>query len=414
MGAMLQEGADGELKLPPKAGNATFTGLGEGWPSRGLGLPRRRFLRDMGAGAAAVPLLGALGKLLGGPAAEARQATAAFPTENPWPKYPAYRFALVCHRATDPLFVPTRLGAKDACALFGTSFTWNGSASGLVTEMVDAFEDALDNQVDGIGVCVVDPEAFNGLTNQALSSGIPVIAFNAQAPASSGNNAMAYIGQDHFAAGVALASRAVADLKPGETAAAMVGTPSSHTEQSRVSGAASVFKKSRVHLDQVVVGTDEARAARNIEAWYKAHRGARFIFASEDGGGAALARASKRLGLASKGVRAASFNVSSTVLQAVSKGVLAFTIDQQTYPQGFLAILELFLYNLSGGLISPFDVDTGHKFVTKENVGEYLGHRDTWEGTSTTPSVLPPPKRIRPSGASQQTGGPPGEWRGNR
>ncbi|MDA8301339.1 MAG: substrate-binding domain-containing protein [Actinomycetota bacterium] len=362
-------------------------------------MPRRRFLQNAGAAAAVAPFLAAFADALGGRVAQAQASggSTAFPTHNPWPKYPAYRFAMVSHRTGDPFFVPTRIGANDASALLGTSYTWGGSASEVVSEMVATLEEALDNQVDGIALCVFDPKAFNSETDEALSRGIPVVAFNVEAPAGSGNNAMAYVGQDHFAAGVALAERAKKYLQPGDTVGAMIATPSSHEEQSRVAGAMSVFKAVGAKVARVVVGTNEQQATANIEAWYSSHPGARFVFASAGYNGAALADAVEKLGLSSKGVRAAAFDVGGRVLQAVNKGTLAFTLDEQAYLQGFVPLLQLFLYNISGGLISPFDVDTGHKLVTRQNVGQYLLHRDTWEGSSTIPVVLTPPKSIRSS-----------------
>ncbi|HXR23311.1 MAG TPA: hypothetical protein VN786_12205 [Acidimicrobiales bacterium] len=39
-------------------------------------------------------------------------------------------------------------------------------------------------------------------------------------------------------------------------------------------------------------------------------------------------------------------------------------------------------------------MDTGHKLVTKENVGDYLLRRDSWEGSSTVPMVFTPPAKI--------------------
>ena len=86
--------------------------------------------------------------------------------------------------------------------------------------------------------------------------------------------------------------------------------------------------------------------------------------------------------------------MSGPVLQEISKGNLVFTLDQQAYLQGFLPIFELFVYAITGGLIIPVDVDTGHKLVTKENVGDYLSRRDSWEGSSTVPVVFTPPRKI--------------------
>jgi simple sugar transport system substrate-binding protein len=260
--------------------------------------------------------------------------------------------------------------------------------------MVDALQDAIDDKVDGIACCVVDPKAFNAVTDQALAAGIPVVAFNAKAPAGTGNNAMAYIGQDFYGAGAALAERALAQVTKGDLVGGIIGTQGSLTEQARMSGAASALRTAGVDLAQVVVGTTEGPAATKIEAWYKQHQDVKFMFASTEGTGAALGMAFQKLGLAKKGIGGAAFDVGGPVLEEISKGNLTFAVDQQAYLQGFLPIFELFVYNITGGLILPVDVDTGHKYVTKENVADYLLYRDSWEGSSTVPVVLTPPRRV--------------------
>lgn len=359
-------------------------------------LSRRRFLRNAGIGAAAVPFISAFAEALGGADVAAQEPPSRRPasSKDPWPKRPAYRFAMVCHQTADPFFVPVRAGANDACALLGATYTWDGSATGRTTEMVDAFDDAIDDRVDGIACCVVDPTAFNTVTDQALAAGIPVVAFNAEAPATSGNHAMSYIGQDVYAAGAALAERMLPHLKKGDLVGGMMGAPASAIEQGRMSGAASVFSSAGAHLAQVVVGTTQGPAATRIEAWYKEHQDVKFMFATAASSGAAVGSVIQNLGLAKKGVGGAAFDVSGPVLQEISKGNLVFTLDQQAYLQGFLPIFELFVYAITGGLIIPVDVDTGHKLVTKENVGDYLSRRDSWEGSSTVPVVFTPPRKI--------------------
>jgi simple sugar transport system substrate-binding protein len=358
-------------------------------------LSRRRFLHNAGIGAASVPFLGAFVEALGGANAAAQGQPSRPPasSKDPWPERPAYRFAMVCHQTADPFFVPLRTGANDACALLGATYTWDGSATGMTAEMVAAFDDAIDNQVDGIACCVVDPKAFNAVTDQALAAGIPVVAFNAEA-ATSGNHAMSYIGQDFYAAGAALAERMLPHLQKGDLVGGMIGAPASVTEQGRMNGAASVFRTAGVDLAQVVIGTIDRPAATRIAAWYKEHQGVKFMFATAGSNGAAVASVIQKLALAKRGTGGAAFDVSSPVLQEVSKGNLVFTLDQQAYLQGFLPIFELFVYNVTGGLIIPVDVDTGHKYVTKENVGDYLSRRDSWEGSSTVPVVFTPPRKI--------------------
>ena len=59
----------------------------------------------------------------------------------------------------------------------------------------------------------------------------------------------------------------------------------------------------------------------------------------------------------------------------IQDGTLDFTIYQDPYLQGFLPVLYMYLYNLSGGVLSPPDTDTGLSVVTKANVGPLRGRQ---------------------------------------
>ena len=57
------------------------------------------------------------------------------------------------------------------------------------------------------------------------------------------------------------------------------------------------------------------------------------------------------------------------------------------YQQGFLPILQLYLYKASQTLSGLADTDTGLKFITKATVGPYNNTKSRFEGTSSTPGV---------------------------
>jgi simple sugar transport system substrate-binding protein len=69
------------------------------------------------------------------------------------------------------------------------------------------------------------------------------------------------------------------------------------------------------------------------------------------------------------------------------------TIDQQAYLQGFDTIMQLFLWNVSGGLMKPTNTDTGLGIVTKDNVTPYLT-ANRFEGTSKSKKALSTPSSI--------------------
>src|SRR5579884_2574325 len=130
--------------------------------------------------------------------------------------HPKWHFVFVNHVTTNEFFVPTQYGIKDACDLLGCTYQWTGSENSIAGEMVNAMNTAIAAKADGIAVAIVDPTAFNDPVERALNAGIPVVSYNADAPASSGNKRLAYIGQDLFQSGVALGQRLVLLVPSGD------------------------------------------------------------------------------------------------------------------------------------------------------------------------------------------------------
>ena len=60
-----------------------------------------------------------------------------------------------------------------------------------------------------------------------------------------------------------------------------------------------------------------------------------------------------------------------------------FTIDQQPYLQGFIPILQLFMYQASQTLSGIADTNTGLKFLDKTTVVPYNNTKSRYEGTSS-------------------------------
>ncbi len=151
-------------------------------------LPRRALLRGVTAGSAAAMLSLA--------AERAGAADAA-----PYPEHPRWKFVFVNHVTTNAFFVPCQYGIQDACALLGCDYQWTGSETSDVAQMVNAMNAAIAGKADAIAVCIVDPHGFDRPVAKALDAGIPVFSYNADAPHSSGNRRLAYIGQDLFLSG---------------------------------------------------------------------------------------------------------------------------------------------------------------------------------------------------------------------
>ena len=306
-----------------------------------------------------------------------------------YPSHPKWNFVFVNHVTTNPFFVPTIYGIQDACALVNCTYQWTGSDNSIVGDMVNAMNAAISANADGIAVAIIDPTAFNAPVEQALSSGIPVVSYNADAPASSGNKRLAYIGQDLYQSGYSLGQRIVS-LVPSGDIAGFIATPGSLNIQPRIDGAKAAIQASGkpINFVEIATGAQTNDELTRIDAYYLGHTNLKGMVAVDGGSTAGLGQVMAKYGLQAKGIHAGGFDLEPLTLQAVQQGNLDFTIDQQPYLQGFFPVLQLFLYKLSGGLLQPSDTDTGLLFVDKNNVGPYLNTQTRFEGSSSAQKVV--------------------------
>jgi simple sugar transport system substrate-binding protein len=101
-----------------------------------------------------------------------------------------------------------------------------------------------------------------------------------------------------------------------------------------------------------------------------------------------VAQIMQKYNLAQSGIHAGGYDLTPTTLDLLNQGHLDFTIDQQPYLQGFLPLVQLFLYKLSGGLQQPGDTNTGLLFVTRQNVAPYLKTKTRFEGSTDKQLVV--------------------------
>ncbi len=298
------------------------------------------------------------------------------------PKHPEWKFVFVNHVTTNPFFVPTQYGIADGC-----TYQWTGSETSVASQMVNAMDAAITAKADGIAVSLVDLHAFNEPTKRALEAGIPVFSYNADAK---GNDRLAYIGQDLYASGQALGRRIVELVGEGHVVG-FIATPGQLNIQPRLDGAKEAIKASgkNIVLDEVATGPTVNEEVSRVDAYYVGHKDIKGMFAVDAGSTMSVGKAMEKYGLHAKGVRAGGFDLLPQTLDAIAKGDLDFTIDQQPYLQGFYTIMEMAMFKFSGGLTGPAEINTGLKFVTKDNVEPYRSTKSRYEGNSSVEAVIP-------------------------
>jgi simple sugar transport system substrate-binding protein len=233
---------------------------------------------------------------------------------------------------------------------------------------------------------VTDKTAFKAGVDSALDQGIPVVSYNADgARGDPGTNRLAYIGQDLYNSGFQLGTR-VAQLMPnGGDAVGFIATPGSLNIQPRIDGAKDAIEASgkNINFSDVASGAELPKELSTIDAYSQGHQNLKGMFAVDAGSTEAVGKVVAKYNLKQKGVVAGGFDLNPATLQAIRAGHLDFTIDQQPYLQGFLPVLQLYMYKLSGGLVAPSETNTGLLFVDKNNVGPYLTTKTRYEGSTT-------------------------------
>lgn len=294
--------------------------------------------------------------------------------------HPRWRFVFINHALTNPFFVPAMNGSRDAASLLGVEVKWAGSTSSEVGQMVKAMRHAIAEKVDGIAVSLIDPTAFNGATRLALKHGTPVLSYNADGGRQ--NRRLAYIGQDNYQSGLELGARIVQLCSTGDVYL-FIATPGQGNIQPRVDGALDAIRDSgkRIRVHVVATGVHVGHERKKIEATYLANKSLRGLFAVDAGSTAGVAEVMRKYRLHKRGVRGAGYDLLPVTLRAIHDRNLDFTIDQQPYLQGFLPVLQMFLYRYSGRLVAPADTNTGLNFVTRRNVERYLKRDSRFEGT---------------------------------
>jgi simple sugar transport system substrate-binding protein len=279
-----------------------------------------------------------------------------------------YKFVVITHATAVPFFVPVRKGAEDAGKLVGADVVYTGPSGFDIQQQVEFVKSAIAQKVDGIAMTLPDANAFNAVVKEAMSKGIPVIAINADAPAS---GRLAYIGQGNYDAGRSMGKQIVSLLPNGGDVLLTIHTAGAENLEDRIRGVKDVLDSQggKFKYRVVATGTDMVRAVSLISSALQANPNIKGMFGVEEITGSAIGQIIERDHLKGK-VMGGGFDLVTDELNAILKGNMQFTIDQQPYLQGFQGVMELYL--LKKFNLTPCDINTGIAPVTQANVQEVM------------------------------------------
>jgi simple sugar transport system substrate-binding protein len=384
-------------KIDPKVDEAIQTLNMKDGPSR------RRLLQGTGlvsaAGAATALLAACTSASSNGSGTVNITESGAAAVAGNFPKTPSWKFWFVNHATTNEFFTPTKYGYADAAALLGLPTpNWGGDPNSNETNMINYMKSALSAKADGIALAAISDTAFTSAVSQAMDSGVPVVSYNADGSykngvPSIGSNRLAYIGQALFISGQVMGEQIKTLVPGGGHIVIFISTPGTGNVQPRFDGAKAVLGSS-YQIDEIGTTTVDGTELSTMKSYLLGHKSTlKGAFAADSGSTANLAAA---LAGAGTSVPSGGFDTDPRTLTGLQSGKVNFSLFQDPYLQGFLPVLYMYLYNLSGGQLAPPDTDTGLTVLNKGNVGQFT-KSSRFQGGSSGQQYLQ-----RPAGAIKQ------------
>lgn len=295
-------------------------------------------------------------------------ACAPTPAPAPTPPPPEFTFYIVSHGGpADPFWGVVMKGMEDAAAALNVKAIYSGPEKFSIEELVNLLNSAIAAKPDGLAVTITDPKALDEPLRGAIDQGIPVIAINVADPRPEGERIpyMFYIGMDEYLGGKQAAKRMLSVRTPKRAVCAIHEVGHVGLE-ARCKGFAEVMSEAGVPVEKLDIGTDPTAAVEVIKSYFAKNPDTDAIQTLGPLGAIPAIQFLKESGLAGK-VLHGSFDIDEVTLGGIKDGITLFSIDQQQYLQGYMAVVWLYLYNKY--LLRPAnDVLTGPGFVDSSNV----------------------------------------------
>lgn len=276
-----------------------------------------------------------------------------------------YTIAMVTHeQAGDTFWDKIRAGAQDAAKAHGIDLKYSNNENG--PDQATLVQNAIDSKVDGLAVTLSSADAVVPVAKKAADAGIAVVAFNQGLDQYKQAGAKMYFGSDEDLAGQAVGQRLTQDGAAGKVLC-VIQAQGSVALETRCAG----VKKAAPNTENLQVnGADLPSVQQTIQAKLAEDSSITAIVTL----GAPVAMAAIPA-IKSSGSRTelATFDLNEDAAKAIQDGSISFSVDQQPYVQGYMAVEALWL-NLSNGndLGGGKPVLTGPSFVDKSNIAQIL------------------------------------------
>jgi simple sugar transport system substrate-binding protein len=277
--------------------------------------------------------------------------------------------------------------------LTGSMKTFEEKYPGVKTEYLSTNEYSLQNFIailnqaiathpDGIAVPILNSQALQPILDKAISSGIPVVAFNISDPRPVGQRIkyLTYVGGDEYLTGLKLGEH-VAELVnagkiPKPTRVMVANHDATHQGlKARARGMTDAMKKINVPVDELIIGADPAQARSVMQSYLGTHKDVNYIFCVASWSSPWAYSVADQMGLkpklADKGLTIVTVDESPDALEGIKDGKVLECNSQGFWLQGYLP-MEILYFNKKMGMSPISDVVTGPIIIDQTNVDQWI------------------------------------------
>lgn len=275
-----------------------------------------------------------------------------------------YTIAMVTHETPgDTFWDKIKAGAQQAATNYGIDLKYSNDPD--PAKQATLIQNAVDSKVDAIATTLATPDALASSVQGARDAGIPVVAFNSGIDQYQQTGAQMYFGSDETLAG-STAGKRIADAG-GSNVLCVIQAAGSVALEARCAGVKSAVPNT---TNLQVNGADDSAVVASLQAKLTQDKSIDYIVTL----GAPIALdALQAMDAAGSSAKLVTFDLNADAAQDIADGKIEFSIDQQPYVQGYMAVTALYL-NLKNGndLGGGGPVLTGPSFVDATNIDVIL------------------------------------------
>lgn len=279
------------------------------------------------------------------------------------------KISYVCAESDIPFFAPLKRGAEDAASAEGVTLTYTGISSSDISAptMAKIMTAAINQKPDALVVCNFFPFAQRPVMQQAINQNIPVfVVEGSQEDLDIG--ATTTFGIDNEQAGRRAADE-IARLAPGAKKILCVNQlPEDPNVAARCTGLQDRLSEHEVTVEVLNLANsniDQTRFVAGVQSVLSNDRDVDVVVAlgARQGEGVAIAKEAA----GRDDIQIVAFDVSEQLLNHIEQGDVLFTVWQQPYINGYLAVVSASML-VRYGMSLPGTVATGPVFISKDNL----------------------------------------------